>query len=250
MPNKNLSPYYEIHEIISTHKEEVSSYLEFIQFTFKALSAKGGRLIDGDGIPYKVDSDLITTLYSTSYLLFYNSIESVMTKIVDFLSKKINSENKKITDFKIEIQKQWIKGILKLNDQNITTDNRIIKALDIVNHFSKDASLSVIIDKNSSNFDESIIYRIFKDIGAPVKLSRELNNALHKGYENKDGSCLKHIKKQRNYLSHGHISFKEGGRNITIEDLNKMSEIVFKYLEELEDHFKAYIDEKRYLLNV
>lgn len=244
-----MTIHYEIKEVIATHKDEVSNYLEFVKFISNALSTVNSTLSNSHD-SFKVDSDLLNTFYSTSYLLFYNSIESVITKIVGFVSQKISLENKKISDFKTEIQKIWLKDTLGLNDPNIAMNKRLSSALNIVSHFSEDIFTNLNIKKSTTNLDYKEIDRLFKNMAIEYSLSTPLKNQLFSGFkDDNDHDKLKKIKDIRNKLGHGDITFKDCGKNITIDELLIISDIVFKYLEEIEKHVKHYIDNKNYLIN-
>ncbi|WP_375515155.1 MAE_28990/MAE_18760 family HEPN-like nuclease, partial [uncultured Nostoc sp.] len=65
--------------------------------------------------------------------------------------------------------------------------------------------------------------------------------------DTRDGIDLLSIKKNRNDLAHGVMSFKEVGQNTSAENLVEISERVTKYLRQILENIDEYLVNQQYL---
>jgi len=84
--------------------------------------------------------------------------------------------------------------------------------------------------------------------------AKEIKNIAKKyGFSSKtdvatrDGIDLLSIKKNRNDLAHGVMSFKEVGQNTSAENLVEISERVIKYLRQILENIDEYLVKQEYL---
>ncbi|MTJ54137.1 hypothetical protein FJR38_16530, partial [Anabaena sp. UHCC 0253] len=63
----------------------------------------------------------------------------------------------------------------------------------------------------------------------------------------RDGIDLVSIKKNRNDLAHGFLSFNEVGKSTSAENLVEISERVIKYLRQILENIEEYLVNEEYL---
>ena len=84
--------------------------------------------------------------------------------------------------------------------------------------------------------------RLIKEIAEKYGFSYQTDFA-----KTKHGKNLRNIKRNRNDLAHGNKSFKEVGRDNSIEVLLEIKEEVIEYLRQILQNIKIYLDNQEYL---
>ena len=75
---------------------------------------------------------------------------------------------------------------------------------------------------------------------------KHIDTGIIPRYNNCGG--LELIKKFRNELAHGEVSFVQCGERLDLVQLKELSQIVFDYLQAVINHFTSFIINKEYLL--
>lgn len=181
----------------------------------------------------KLDDELIKVMKANCFLLLYNLIESSIKLSITEIYDTITLKTKKYEDVKDEIRKIWISEKYKnFKDQGtefiFTTMNHI--ADDIIDiKFKPEKVLS-------GNIDGMKIRKLSTTYG--------FSNKAH--YLARDGVKLHQVKKQRNDLAHGAISFSQCGRQYTYDDLFEIKQQVITYLRSILNNIKIYLDNEYY----
>ena len=180
-----------------------------------------------------VDPNLIRVLKANLFLLLYNLTESSIRQAISELAVSITSEKIAYSEASDEIKRVWIdKGLRKFNNKSA---KQIVDCL---------ANLSSnIID---IPFDDEIAgggnidARKIREFGAVYGFSCKAHpNA-------KDGAKLFNVKRLRNDLAHGLVSFAECGRNYTVSDLRETKYETIVYLRAILRNISRYLDTKRF----
>jgi len=212
-------------------KNEVSTFLNYLEF----LDIKGQRKcitveIRGDLKEKELTSDFLSTQKASYYLILYNFIESVVSRSIDFVHKKLETENLGILDLSEQLRKVICKQMRKnlnhglLDGMEITLDKACVRV------FYKKRELI------NGNLDHKEIRLLSKEYGFDMSAKT-------------DGKNLSRIKDNRNHLAHGETSFIEIGKKTSVYELKEISEEVFLFLKGYLDSLEKFVDERGYLAN-
>lgn len=179
------------------------------------------------------DSELVKVMKANSFLLIYNLIESSVKLSITEIYDSITLTANKYDDVSDQIRKIWILENYK-NFKNRGTDFIFGAISDIAED---------IID---------IKFRSEKVISGNIDSRKVSEFSTHIGFSNtthhlaKNGVKLYQVKKLRNDLAHGSISFSECGRQYTYEDLFETKQQVIIYLRGILNNIKKYLDDEKF----
>jgi hypothetical protein len=209
--------------------KDVSDYLYFLRDL-----EQGQILLSKNGAISKIDDELDKSLKATGFLLLYNLIESTMRNAIQSIYDEISNKGVSFDKLRLEIKKIILKNV-KDNVQQCDVNNFVeqteIIFRDIIQSgFNRD-------DLFSGNVDAKEIKIIAKLYGFSAITDKDT----------RDGIDLLSIKKNRNDLAHGVMSFKEVGQNTSAENLVEISERVIKYLRQILENIDKYLVNQQYL---
>jgi hypothetical protein len=181
----------------------------------------------------RVDPELVKVLKANMFILLYNLVESSIRQSLVEVFDTITSEGMPYADASDHIKKIWISvGHRKFKDKS---DDQIFQALaslaqDIVEIEFGDGFIS------GGNLDGRKIRDLSERYGFSCAVHRNAKNGV-KLYE---------VKKHRNDLAHGLVSFSECGRNYTVSDLRKTKHEVEMYLRGILRNISRYLEMKQF----
>lgn len=182
-----------------------------------------------------LDPELVKVLKANVFLLLYNLAESSMRQAIIELLEAISLEGIRYSQVSDEIKKLWIEiGHSRFKDRSAQEIFNSLASLhdDIIDLPFRKEMIS------GGNIDG----RKIRDLGATYGFSCTTHRNAKKGDK------LFDVKKRRNDLAHGLISFAECGRNYTVSDLRATKREVIIYLRGVLRNITRHIDAKRFRL--
>jgi hypothetical protein len=131
---------------------------------------------------------------------------------------------------------------------DLSYEHRLEQALGLCDHLLASLPVSDFqIEKGGGgNWDDNAIEAISARIGFQLRVSQQTYSAIKKHFKEELGP-LALIKRLRNRLAHGEISFAECGEGATVTELRDLKEKTANYLREVVAAFDTYIDEFEFL---
>lgn len=209
--------------------KDVSDYLYFLRDL-----EQGQILLSQNSAISRINSELDKSLKATGFLLLYNLIESTMRNAIQSIFDEISNKGVSFDQLRLEIKKIILQNVKKNVQQYGVNDfieqiENIIRDI-IQSGFNRD-------DLFSGNVDAKEIKEIAKKYGFSATTDKDT----------RDGIDLLSIKKSRNDLAHGVMSFKEVGQSASAENLVEISERVIKYLRQILENIDEYLVNQQYL---
>ena len=181
----------------------------------------------------EIEPELVKVLKANLFLLLYNLVESSVRQALAEIFDTISSERMTYSDVSDRIKKIWIReGHGKFKNKST---EQIFQSL-----------ATLADDIVEINFGNGVV------TGGNVdgRKIREFSDAygfsctVHRNAKN--GVKLYDVKKRRNDLAHGLVSFAECGRNYTLSDLAQTKHEVVMYLRGILRNITRYIDTKSF----
>lgn len=219
-------------EDFDNRSNEILEYLSLVKF----IDNSGSEITSSENseLRQQITSDVRKTLKGTIYILLYNLVESTMREAISYIHDSIYSNQVGFDDLCSPLKKEIIKRLKSdaIGVDNVLKTNGKGLSFDItLSTFNKQKLFSGNIDRDEINL-KSKIY------GFSTKC--EYNQTKH-------GEKLSTVRRNRNDLAHGNVSFSEIGKNITYQDLEATSNEVIAYLDAITSNIEAYIAESSYL---
>jgi hypothetical protein len=227
-----------LRDVFQERCSEVDQYFSLLKLIEREqcdLLFKHGRA----QVRVPVRQEWIKTLKATSFLILYNLVEATVRDAITALYDKISKESMPIGDAKNEFIGIWVEQEFRLLDKysaSPRTYHELISRL--VHETSGNSSLRIPADDLpiSGNLDAATISKLCTKHGIPLKIPK-----IARG-----GTELSSIKRQRNDLAHGILSFEECGRQITVPELMQIRKECVSYLRALLSQLERFADAKHY----
>jgi hypothetical protein len=187
-----------------------------------------------------IEDDWRKVAKATGYLLIYNIVESAIRSAFAHLYEVIASEGRTLRGVEQDIRDLWVDTEhKKISRESATPESFRKKASEMVAAVLADeiVRLDAAHLPVAGNLDARKIRELCELHGVP--------HTAHKAA--RGGADLKTVKDQRNALAHGHRSFAECGRDITIDDLVRIAREAEVFVRCILRNVDGFIVKQRYL---
>lgn len=246
----------ELQEDFNEKKAEIEEYIQLLENVDRTLHEgtifltarreHNAATQDDKSKEFAITPSQQKIMFSCLYLQLYNLVESTVIGCISALEQTVQkidtSSWLKLNDFlRQEIIRSWVKqkGAEQGHNQAI---------LNLVDSMFQEKGLLVFyLDKrgNGGNWDDNEILTFAQKIGMKFVVDSELQTKIKKHFYNSLGG-LSLIKKFRNELAHGEVSFVQCGERLDLNNLQSLAQIVFEYLQVVINRIQTFIDKQEY----
>lgn len=226
-------------------RQEIEAYLSFLE----------GVEIEARSGPPRLGARgaLITTqqqriLYSSVFLQLYNLVESTIVRCLDGVTQAaIASSIWSPGDLTNDLRREWVRVTARTHIE-MSYQNRLESALHLCDHLVAALPVSgFAMEKGGGgNWDDDAIEQIVTRLGFKLTVDNAIYQGIKRPFRD-DLGPLGLVKKLRNNLAHGSMSFAECGENVTVSELRNLSDRTAAYLREVVKAFVAYIEGYEFL---
>lgn len=214
---------------------EIEHYLVMLRF----VEESGAKIVSRDcKKQLRIGTTTLHVLKASVCLHLYNLIESTLSACLRRIAEEIEATNLRYVSLVDEWRRAWLKATEKLNDF-LTPENRLKTMLYICDQIIDEATVAVE-PAIPLNVDDMRIEKIVADYGislqVPAYITKRVRHRVHN-----DLGTLQLIRLRRNELAHGHMSFAECGRELTVRELRLWRVIVVRYLRGVIKSFESYL---------
>lgn len=231
----------EVKALLEDRNREVENHLKFAQALIESKANRIAYVPQGDQgkaiiSNYEISRSLIRTISATGYLLIYNLLESTMTAALDAVHTHLKDEKITFEQLSENLQKICIKNFKEAISK------------DALEEFQSIAINSVLVSFGynpkklwNGNVDVKKIKEKAKDYGFKI---------VYKGADYNDLSRnLRIVKRNRNELAHGSVSFEQCGQDVAVDALIEYSAQAYSYLLVTLEALDEYLENKKYKLS-
>lgn len=178
-----------------------------------------------------IDEELSRIFKANVFLLLYNLVESTIINSIKAIVNSVVDEHLTYDQISEEIKHLWARHTVS-GVKDISQFTKKIQ--DVADKIVTKELLSLTHEciNISGNIDAQKIRNIAKQVGWEVT---------------QDGRELLIIKKKRNNLAHGELTFVDIGKDYSIKELTNIKDKTVAYLTDVLTKVEAYISNKRYL---
>lgn len=228
----------------SERKKEIEEYLDFLQHICIAnvIIQK-----ESNDTPFRPTTLIRHILTANVYLLLYNLVEATIIKCGKALENEFSeipiSELSKLSTVFTDC---WIKHTAQVNKPS--SKERFDGAKKLYQKLtSNDEKIEMKFDfSKSGTLTDKIIKEIFEKYNISIELPQELKEELFHQQLNNGKGVMESIKDKRCALAHGEISFGDCGKDISVNDVERITISTFHYIEFVIEQVGNFIDNKEY----
>ncbi|MDV0361160.1 MAE_28990/MAE_18760 family HEPN-like nuclease [Klebsiella michiganensis] len=221
--------------------EEMKRKLLFLQLLINkrpSLTYRESQNNEPTTIP--VDMDMTHILKANAFIILYNLIEATISNAIeDIHNVFISNEALCVDTINENLTKVAFQSLHTPNGQIDFSQGNIAKV--ILKEWLSAHKRLIEANKNplfSGNVDAKKIREVAEKYGFSSDTNAEIT---------RNGYNLLPIKKARNDLAHGSESFRNKGRDTSIDTLVEMKDEVFHYLNCILENIQTYLDTQSYL---
>ena len=185
-----------------------------------------------------INEDLKKVLKANAFLILYNLAESTVRAGVNEICDAVRSDDLAYVNLAEDLRKVWIHQRFREVGLTAHPDRYRDVAKDLVDEAVKNSlvQLDAASLPISGNVDAEQIRQLADKIGFSSKFHRSARG----------GEKLGTVRKERNKLAHGVVSFSECGRDYTFEDLHEIKRETVISLRSLVLNISRYVVKRKY----
>lgn len=183
--------------------------------------------------------ELINVLKSNASLMLYSIIEFTVANLVESIYDVIKVQKLSYIEVSDSIKKLWSQSVLKAADDSNASFNTFLKKHETVIQDILCCNILKMTSRQTmpgGNLDGKAIREVFKAHGIRICTNSK----------NYRPDILDNIKKNRNELAHGSLSFVEAMSLKSVADIRVTADIVILFLDEVIDLVKEYIEKQMF----
>jgi len=186
-----------------------------------------------------ISLDLSHTLKANGYLLLYNLVEATIVNAIEDIHRKIDSDTSIDADKLVQSLTERALKRFRISNQG-TFDTAGPVSLLLLRHWLDDHKAKVA-NNHHPDFTANIDARKIREVGEVYGFAITTDAAI-----TKNGAQLLTVKTKRNELAHGHIPFRDCGRDISLTSLSEIRREVIAYLDDVLMSVEGYILGRKY----
>ncbi len=226
---------------LDEREAELKDHVDLIQ----KLELRAGERFEADD-PLRVEVRHVLILKSGLMVHLYNVIEAVMSRALVQLAQDVSKFHPR--NYAQSWFREWIRSSTRVEDGG-APQQLLTRIENASRSLIEDAGWDdLTIRSGSGNWDDKRIGKIVDNLGIRIQLGDKLKREACGHYVD-DLSRLCFIRKRRNDLAHGVLTFEEGAQDRTLQDLVDLVRIVASYLRAVVTSFESYAANGSFLVS-
>jgi hypothetical protein len=188
----------------------------------------------------------VNTIKSGLLIHLYNIVEAVTTRTLETVGQIIVTEKPK--KWKESVLKEWIRAEVWSGEDRIG-DGALKRLADVSSTLASGNSPSAFTIKGEpGSWDDKSIKKVADRLGCELILAPEIKRAaLEPAYRN-ETTAMKYLASRRNAIAHGATTFEDGANDLTLDELEGLSQRVLPFLQAVSQSYQTYLEAKLYLM--
>ena len=226
-------------ELLSGRAEEVESHLTLIEELTEAAIAR-----QGVANLQPVEMEHVDVLKSGFLVHLYNVVEAVMTKILEEVAADVTRYPP--AKWTSSVRTEWVRTRAGV-ERGIESEQRLSRTVKVVDEAIEGAVDVSFRVRYEGNWSDSEITTVSERLGCALQITPDVvRRACDERFQD-DLAPMKYIRHKRNSLAHGNETFREGARQLSSRDLQRLRRAIVEYMESVSASFTSYLEAKSFL---
>ena len=226
-------------ELLSGRAGEIESHLSLIEeLTTAAIARQGIANLQ------RVEMEHVDVLKSGFLVHLYNVVEAVMAKILEEVAADVIRYPP--ARWSSSVRTEWVRTRAGV-ERGIESHQRLSRTVKIVDEAIEGAVHVEFRVRYEGNWSDREITTVSERLGCSLQVTPDVvRRACHERIQN-DLAPMKYILHKRNSLAHGNETFREGARQLSSQDLQRLRRTVVEYMKSVSSSFTSYLEAKSFL---
>jgi MAE_28990/MAE_18760-like HEPN len=187
----------------------------------------------------------VNTLKSGLLIHLYNIVEAVTTRTLGVVGQTVVTEKPKL--WTEAMLKEWVRAAIWDGEERLG-DGAVTRLASIGGVLASGNSPEAFKVKGEpGSWDDASIKRVAERLGCSLVLSRAIKrNVFEKAYLN-DMTAMKYLSSRRNAIAHGVMTFEDGARDQTLDEIEKLAHRILPFLKAVAKSYETFLNAKSYL---
>lgn len=224
---------------LDEREEEFASHFAIAKMLDARVDAGTG---EGD---LRVEVRHINTIKSGLLIHLYNIVEAVMNRTLRTVGRTVLTKRPAL--WTEAVLKEWVRAAVWSGEERIG-EGAVIQLAKVSRTLVTGLPPEEFKVKGvPGSWNKEAIKKVSERLGCRLVFTPEVKRAVsEKKYAN-DRTALEFLAEKRNEIAHGEITFEEGARNMTLNDLDELAKRVFPFLKAVTECYQTYLDSEVYL---
>lgn len=240
-------------DIMSDFEErlsEVEAFIRLIALVEQAAQTGNPRIVGREGEGGLIEPLQQQILCGSVFLHLYSLVEATISRCIAAV-EEVSCRASSPWHLSVRLRKEWVRSTAGTHKQ-LTPEHRLNQAFGMCDHLvgmlpTEGPRTRFRIEADSGgNWDDELIYKTMERLGVAFLVPEAIQAPVKREYRDGRGP-LQAIKKLRNKLAHGEMSFADCGQGLTVGALKDLKQITVNYLREVIRCFIQYITQHQYL---
>ena len=226
-------------ELLSGRTGEIESHLLLIkELTAAAIARQGIANLQ------RVEMEHVDVLKSGFLVHLYNVVEAVMTKILEEVAADVIRYPP--AKWSSLVRTEWVRTRAGV-EGGIESHQRLSRTVKVVDEAIEGAVNVAFRVSYERNWSDAEITKVSDRLGCSLQVNSEVvRRACHERFQD-DFAPMQYIRHKRNSLAHGNETFREGARQLSSQDLQRLRCTVVEYMESVSTSFTSYLETRSFL---
>jgi hypothetical protein len=231
-----------MNEVLSYLNERVGEFHSHLSVARMLEQRVDEGIVEGD---LRVEIRHVNTVKSGLLIHLYNIVEAVTSRTLQEVGAVVVTEQPKLWTEKI--LSEWVRSEVWSGEDRI--GDPAMKRLTLVssNLASGELLKAFLIKGEPGSWDNDAIKKVASRLGCTLSLSPEISRAAYERKYRNEKTALQYLAKRRNDIAHGTSTFEEGANNLSIDDLDNLSDRILPYLKAVVESYQDFLVNKEYL---
>ncbi|MFM5397655.1 MAE_28990/MAE_18760 family HEPN-like nuclease [Aeromonas veronii] len=225
---------------------EIESYFDLVSNIESAIG-QGSARFDVNGQPYQITPIQQKVMYSVIYLQLYNLVEATMNLLIEAVERNTReSIDGDVSLLSENLRNLYVKFVTQPEDDSSGYEAKLKRALCLFKQILRIEPADIGFPAGGGgNWNYTEIRSYSLSLGVEINLPPRVNTMVQRRIRNNEPP-LQLIKRYRNDLAHGAISFEACGEGHVASDFRYLIDVVKLYLTHVIDAYELFITEQRF----
>lgn len=231
-----------MNEVLSYLNERVEEFHSHLSIARMLELRIDEGIVDGN---IRVEVRHVNTVKSGLLIHLYNIVEAVTLRTLKEVGEAVVTEKPNLWTEKLLCE--WVRSAV-WNGEDRIGDQAMKRLTQVSSNLASGELLQAFLIKGEpGSWNDEAIKKVAERLGCSLSLSPEVSRAAYERIYRDESTALKYLADKRNAIAHGSSTFEEGANDLSIEELEKLSDRILPYLKAVTESYQNFLVNKKYL---
>lgn len=231
-----------MNEVLSYLNERMDEFHSHLSIARMLELRVDEGIVDGN---IRVEVRHVNTVKSGLLIHLYNIVEAVTSRTLQEVGEAVVTEKPNL--WTENLLSEWVRSEV-WNGEDRIGDQAMKRLTQISSNLASGERLQAFLIKGEpGSWNDDAIKKVAVRLGCSLSFSPEIQRAAYERAYRNDTTALQFLASKRNAIAHGSSTFEEGANDLSIEELEDLSDRILPYLKAVTESYQNFLVNKEYL---